>query len=156
MIARQLHEAPVQSEHLPSPVRPLGGCWPFVGGVVCQLIDISVLGELGLNLDQLGIRAVLMKKIAVRSLLDQLTPLEDQDSVGVAKGREAVGDRDHGSATRQSFERLLNRAFRLGVDAAGRLVQDQNGRVVEDCPRQGETLFFTPERPAPCSPSTVS
>jgi hypothetical protein len=58
--------------------------------------------------------------------------VEDDDLVGVADGRQAVGDRDRRPALREAVERLLDESLGLGVERAGRLVEDQDRRVAED------------------------
>ena len=52
---------------------------------------------------------------------------------------------DHDS--RELAKRLLNRLFRLGVDAAGRLVENQDLRIVEQRPRDRNPLPLSARQP---------
>ncbi len=42
----------------------------------------------------------------------------------------------------QHTERLLNRLFRLGVNAAGGFIEDQDPGIIEQGPRHGDALAF--------------
>ena len=60
--------------------------------------------------------------------------------VGVADGAQAVGDHEAGAALHQAQQRLLDARLGAGVDAAGGLVQDQDGRVGQDGAGDGKQL----------------
>ena len=81
---------------------------------------------------QLGVAAVQREQLLVGAALDQAAVVEDHDLLGVADGREPVGDRDRGPALRQLVERGLHRPLGLGVQRAGGLVEDEHGRVAQD------------------------
>ena len=67
----------------------------------------------------------------MRSLLDDLPVLEDDDQVGVANRREAVGDDERSAAVQQPPECTFDLALRADVDRACRLVENQDARVGE-------------------------
>ena len=67
-------------------------------------------------------------------------PLEHADAVGVPDGREPVGDGDRGAVARDVLQRPLNGRFGLVVHGAGRLVEDQHGRVLQDGPGDRDPL----------------
>src|SRR3546814_6027378 len=54
------------------------------------LFRSDVLGELGAV--EVGVEAALAEQVGVGALLDDPAVLDDQDQVGVAHGREPVGD----------------------------------------------------------------
>ena len=105
-------------------------------------VDRSVMRRVRLQADELGVVAIEREQLFVAALLDQLAAVEDEDAVGVAEGREPVGDGDGGAAAGQGLEGLLNRLFAFGVDVAGGLVEDQDRRIVEDRPGDREALPF--------------
>ena len=51
-----------------------------------------------------------------------------------------MGDDDGRPADHQPFQCLLNQQLGLGVDGRGRLVEDQNGCILQHGPRDGESL----------------
>ena len=51
---------------------------------------------------------------------------------------------------RQGLDGLLEPIFILGVDVGGRLIEDDNGRVLEDGPRDGRTLIALFEKLGLC------
>ena len=62
------------------------------------------------------------------------------DDIGVADGGEPVRDDEAGAALHQFLERLLHEPFAFGVERAGRLVEDQDGRVLEQRAGDGDAL----------------
>ena len=74
------------------------------------------------------------------TLLDDVTVLHHQDHVGVADGRQAVGDHEGGAVGPQCRHGLLDQHLGAGVDRGGRLVQDQQGRVGEEGAGDGDQL----------------
>src|SRR5690242_18591700 len=65
---------------------------------------------------------------------------QHDDLVGAPDGRKAVGDHNHGAVLHQIGKRLLYQHFTLGVEVAGGLVQNQDGRVLDQRPRDGDAL----------------
>src|ERR1035437_2875179 len=73
--------------------------------------------------------------------------LKHGDAVGAANGAEAMGDHDHGAALHQVGKRGLYQRFALGVKRGGGLVEDENGRVLEDGAGDGDALAFAAGKP---------
>ena len=69
--------------------------------------------------------------------------LHDKDDVRIADGRKAVCDDEAGASFGQTVHRLLNQQLCPGVDAGGRLVQNQNLWIGEDGPCDGQQLLLT-------------
>ena len=67
-------------------------------------------------------------------------PLQHHDPVGLAERAQAVGDGDRRPAPDQVVERLLDLPLGLGVDRRGRLVEDQDRRVDQECPGDRDPL----------------
>src|SRR5690606_25621953 len=98
----------------------------------------AVLHEL--ELVEARVEAAALEELAVRPLLAQLAPVEDEDAVGVLDGGEAVGDDDGGAAAHEGVERVLDLALERGVDGAGGLVEDEDERVEGEGACEGEEL----------------
>ena len=63
-------------------------------------------------------------------------------SVGVADGRQPVGDHEAGALRPQRGHGLLDQHLGAGVDRAGGLVEDEDRRVGEEGPGDGEQLLL--------------
>src|SRR5580693_2015774 len=75
--------------------------------------------------------------------------VEDGDSVGVAHGRNPVGNENRGTALHNLAQMIENLVFRMGVDAGERVVQNQNARITNDGSRNcGALLLSTGQRNA--------
>ena len=68
--------------------------------------------------------------------------VQHQDLVGVAHGADALGDDKAGAPFHQPVERLLDLVLGDGVDAAGRVVQDQDARVEQQGAGDGDALLL--------------
>ena len=55
-----------------------------------------------------------------------------------------MGDDDDRPANRESFQRVLDQSFALSVQGRSGLIQNQNGRILQDGSRDGDALFLTP------------
>lgn len=66
--------------------------------------------------------------------------LHYHNPVGFFDGGQAVRDDDGGAVLHQVFQRRLHVAFGLGVEGGGGLVQNQDRRVLEDGPCDGDAL----------------
>jgi hypothetical protein len=83
------------------------------------------------------------QQLVVRSALDDLSVRHDDDAIGVAHGGEAVRDDQGGPVLHQALEGFLHQALRLGVEGGRRLVEDQDGRVLQDRARDREPLALS-------------
>lgn len=82
------------------------------------------------------------------AVLGDLSVFDHKDLVGLLDGGQAVGNRDDRLAARKLS--LLDEVLVFGVDARGRLIEDDNGRVLEDGPRDGRTLIALFEKLGLC------
>jgi len=72
----------------------------------------------------------------MRALLAYLAVVEDDDAVGALDGREAVRDDDGRAVEHDALDGLLDELLGLGVDGAGRLVEDQDRRIERERARE--------------------
>src|SRR4029077_199525 len=98
-------------------------------GLGCEVragVHEPVLLEAILLVIQLPVAAMLREELSVRPALDDLSPLEHQDLIGAADRREAVGDHERGAAVPERAQAVLNSCLAFGVEARGRLIEDED------------------------------
>ena len=79
-------------------------------------------------------------QLVVGPHLGDAAAVDHHDAVGVPHRRQAMGD-DQGRATlHQLGQRLLDQELALGVEVGGGLVQDQDGRILQEGARDREAL----------------
>jgi hypothetical protein len=102
------------------------------------MISVSVVQFLLLILQliQAVINSPLCQQILVSALFPQASFVEYQNAVGVLNSAQAVGNRQRGSSRQQAVQRFTNLQFRFGVNARGRLVQNQEPRIVRQRSRK--------------------
>ena len=66
-----------------------------------------------------------------------------QDPLGILDRRETVGDNERGTVFCQILERILDHALAFVVQRRGRLVEDQDRRVLQEYSRDRKTLLLT-------------
>ncbi len=84
-----------------------------------------------------------MNQLGIRAGLDDPAVVEDQDAVGVAQGGQAMGDQDDGAVGPGGIDGFLDEPFAGVVQRRGPLVEDQDRRVLEEDPGQGDPLPLT-------------
>ncbi len=89
---------------------------------------------------QLGIDSASGQQLTVRPALGQLAVLEHDDAMRAGHARQAVSDDERGAPALEPFERVVDEHLVLGVDAARRLVEHQDGRILEDGAGDGQPL----------------
>lgn len=82
-----------------------------------------------------------VRPIAV-TLLYQTTLIHHQNDISSQNGAEAVGYYQAGAAPHNPLQRLLDQGLALTIEAAGGLVQNQDTRIFENDPGDGEALFL--------------
>ena len=90
-----------------------------------------------------GVAALVGEQHRVGPLLDDDARLQHHDPVGIRDGGEAVGDGDDRAALPHLEEAVLDVALGLGVERRGRLVEDEDRRVLEERPRDPDALLLT-------------
>src|SRR6185437_1189960 len=109
------------------------------GGVVAAVIGSGARGgELQVVEPPVGAGGGV--ELIVASGFDHPAGLQHQNAVGVADGREAVGDDQHGAVLHQVGERALHQQLALVVERAGGLIKDENGGVLVQGAGNGNTL----------------
>jgi hypothetical protein len=106
--------------------------------------DERRLVRLLLHADELGVGAAVPSghEVVVRAHLGDGAGLQDGDEVGLADGGEPVRDDEGGAADHEAVQRLLHQLLRLGVQRACGLVEEEDGRVLEHGPGNGDPLLL--------------
>ena len=79
----------------------------------------------------------------MRSHLGKLAFIEHQNTCRIAQCGETVRDGKGRPIRDELLERILNLLFRLRVERSRRLIEDQNPRIVEQCPGDCHPLPFS-------------
>lgn len=77
------------------------------------------------------------------SAFDDAPSFHDEDFVGGHDGGEAVGDDEGGSSPGYRIELALDGLFCAGVQGGCGFIEDEDGGVFEECPGNGDSLFFS-------------
>lgn len=88
--------------------------------------------------------------------LHDLTGTKDDDFIGIHNGGKPVRDHQDGAFRAKPFQAFLNFLLCPRIQRRCRLIKDQDARVFQDRPGDGDTLFSPPESFNPRSPTMVS
>ena len=88
--------------------------------------------------------------------LDDPSTIEDADFIGLHDRRETVSDHNGRAALAQSAKRLLDRLLGFGIERRGRLVEQNDRRVLQKRAGDRDALALSPESCMPCSPQGLS
>ena len=103
--------------------------------------DQIILSEL--QRIQLLIGSIERHELLMRSALPDLSVHDDRDFIRIANGGEAVGHHQRRAAFAQFIQGMLDQDFRRIVQCAGRFVQDQDGRILEEDAGNAQSLLLS-------------
>src|ERR1700733_1775437 len=83
------------------------------------------------------------KQLFVRTDRGDAAIFDDGDARSAAHGRQAMGDDKDGAAGNQIGKRDLHQRFALRVQRRSGFIEDENRRVLEQCPGNGNALAFS-------------
>ena len=87
--------------------------------------------------------APLGHQLLVGAALPDTSVVDHQDPVGGTDGTQTVGHYKAGPARQHRLDGVLDKGLRLGVDAAGGLVQNEYLRVRQQDPGKAEELLLS-------------
>ena len=79
----------------------------------------------------------------MRATFHNAPMLQHENQVGILDRRNAVGDCDNRLLLVQIAQVPLNLCFRFHIDGAGRIVHNQNRRIVGESTRQAQSLLLS-------------
>lgn len=82
-------------------------------------------------------------QLGMPSSLHYSAVLENHDAVDIDDGAESVGDNDTSPGATQLLQTLLDRSLRMGIERGRRLVQEDELRLLEYGPSDGNSLFLS-------------
>src|SRR5258706_5255043 len=100
-----------------------------------------------LQIVQPAIHAVRREQVAVRAALHDPPLRQDDDEIGVLHGGEPMRDDEHRTVRHQALDRFLHQALGLGVERAGRFVENEDGRIAEQRPGDRDALALPAAEP---------
>ena len=92
---------------------------------------------------RLAVVARLLQQVGGGARLDQLSPIQHQHPIGPAEGAEAMGDDERGPPFHRPVERFENLLLGLGVDRGGGVIEQQDPRVEQHRPGDGQALALS-------------
>ena len=93
-----------------------------------------------LQAEERGVAAAAAQQVVVLAVLDDLAALDHQNGVGVHDGVQAVGDHDGGAVLAEMLDRLLHALFGFGIQRGGRLIEQDDRRVLDQRARHRDAL----------------
>src|SRR5208283_1920297 len=90
-----------------------------------------------------GVFPVQREQLLVVTALDHLTAMEHQNLISMPHCREPVRNYETCPTEQQAIQSFLDLALRLGVDARGCFIQDQQRRILQYCPSNRYALFLS-------------
>jgi hypothetical protein len=88
----------------------------------------------------------------VGAAIDQPALVEYEDLVRAPDGREPVRDHKRGAAFEENRQSVLDDGLCLRVEVGGRLVQDQDDRVLYESPGYCQSLLLASREPVSTLP----
>ena len=69
--------------------------------------------------------------------------IENVYLVSILDSREAVGNSDGGTALHEALQSLLHESLRLGIKGRGSLIENKDGRILQNGTGYGYSLALT-------------
>ena len=85
-------------------------------------------------------RIVATGQVGAASFLDNFPTVKDEDAVRDLHRRKSVRDHDRRFSACEDLQRIHQLGFGHGIEPAGRLIHDENGRVTKKGPGQRDAL----------------
>jgi len=84
-----------------------------------------------------------LEQLRVGALVHDAAGVDDDDAVGQVQGRAAVGDEQRRPATHDRAQGAVDGLFHLGVDSTRGVVEQQDPRIAEQGPGEGDPLALS-------------
>ena len=87
-----------------------------------------------------GVAAALAQQLVVAARFDHVAVLDHEDAVGMRDRGQPVRDHQRGAALAQFGDRLLHLTLGFRIERGGRLVEQDDRRVLDQRARDGDAL----------------
>ena len=94
-----------------------------------------------------GVQRAALQQLIMPPAPHDAPRVHDENLVGARDGREPMRDSDKRLALHQPADGALHQRLVFGVGVGGRLVEDDDGRVLQDGARDGDALALTTRKP---------
>src|SRR5262249_8225684 len=95
------------------------------------------------------VAAGFVNELLMVAVFDDATALDGDDAIGVANGRQPLGDDYHGPPLRNLLHVLVNDPLALIVERARRLVEDEDARIADQRPGDSDALALAARQACP-------
>mmetsp|Transcript_26216 Transcript_26216/g.53433 ORF Transcript_26216/g.53433 Transcript_26216/m.53433 type:complete len:214 (-) Transcript_26216:526-1167(-) len=82
------------------------------------------------------------EQVFMLALLDDLAMSEDKNVVGIANGGQTMGDDDCRPPHHERVQRVLHKLLACRIEGGGRLVEEKDARVSDQCARDCHALLL--------------
>ena len=89
---------------------------------------------------ELAVDGAAFEQQAVRRDVNRLAPFQNEDLITVDQRRQAMRDDYHRAAARDAKQISVQQRLALRIERVGRLVQDQDSRIADQCARNRKSL----------------
>ena len=96
-----------------------------------------------MHIAKLAIDAALVVKFRVGSALDDLAVLHNEDEIGVANRRKAMGDREDRAIRHELYKRVLHQLLGYRIERTRRLVENEDRGLADGSASDVEELPLT-------------
>ena len=103
-----------------------------------------LLGRFCLGVVKPGIGTVGGQEFIVRADFNDASSIQYDEPIGTPQRGESMGNSDCRTACNEPVDGRLNDCLCLRIDARGGLIQNQNGRIDQQCPSAREPLSLAP------------
>ena len=96
------------------------------------------------------------EELVMGTRFDDSASIHHHDPVSALDGRQAVCNHQRRPVRHQIAQGHLNDSFRLGIQGRRRLIQDEQGRIPKNRPRDRQPLSLSADNLMPFSPTMVA
>ena len=75
--------------------------------------------------------------------INETWPFNAKEQIAVFQGRQAMGDNKHRAPNAKTFHHLDNFSFCFYIDGACRLIEDENGSILQKSPCERNPLALS-------------
>lgn len=95
------------------------------------------------KVNHVGEYAIPLEQIGWGAHLDNPSALHDHDAIRTAGSAQAVSDDEDGLVLKKTIKRVLDRSLSLAIKLRRRLIEQHNGRILQQGARQRQPLRLT-------------
>ena len=114
-------------------------CWRLLFHVEAS-VKVSVAVSICLDLPQPLVQARLIDQVLVFTLLSYVASFKYDNLVGVNERRQPMRNYERGLFAVAFANGIEDHRFGLAIDSGQRIIENEDGRITHQSPRDGDTL----------------